>query len=172
MLPKYLAGHRVSLIHLFKRRQGLIIPAGNPKQVRSIADMTRPDVLMVNRQEGSGTRVLFDALLEKEGISPDGIRGFDNAVNTHYELALLVHRGDADVGIGIESAARTLGLDFVPIMEENYDIALLQEYLNMRQVRMALDYMATGNFRKKVETLAGYDMTDCCTPVWEGRVTV
>ncbi|MBN1532025.1 MAG: helix-turn-helix transcriptional regulator [Spirochaetes bacterium] len=169
-LSRYLPGSRVSLIHLFNRRQGLILKSGNPKGIRSIRDLARSDVVLVNRRAGSGTRLLLDSCLSKEGIPPESLQGYDREVDTHYGLAMAVRDGGADAGIGIEIAARACGLDFIPMKEESYDIVVRSEYMVLPSVRAMLDFMQSRRFKDIMRYLPGYDLHGSCSPIWEGTV--
>ncbi len=171
-LPQHLSGRRVTLIHLFNRRQGLMVRGGNPKSIRSVKDLTRSDVSLVNRRQGTGTRQLLDFYLTNEGFASDAVRGYDHEVDTHFELALSILEGKGDAGIGIEIAARYSGLDFIPLKEESYDIVLLNEYLNLKPVQVMLDFVKSQRFRKIMEGLPGYDISDRCSSLWEGTVGV
>ncbi|SNS71606.1 ModE molybdate transport repressor domain-containing protein [Noviherbaspirillum humi] len=148
---------RHCLIHLAVRRQGLFLAPGNPKHIGRLEDLLRPDVRFVNRQAGSGTRMLVELMLADAGMDPARISGFDSAEFTHSAVAAYIASGMADVGIGVETAARRFGLDFLPLLEERYffavPIAGLEQTL-MREVRNVLQSPA---FRDEVQTLSGYD---------------
>ncbi len=115
---------KMELITLAHRTQGLMVSPGNPKKIRHIADLTRPDIRFVNRNGGSGTRVWFDAQLKRTREEPAAIHGYDRIVNTHTEAASLVEAGRADAAIGIQAAAHQHGLDFIPLFEERYDLVV------------------------------------------------
>ncbi len=114
---------RYRVVELMQRTQGLIVARGNPKRLRSVADLARRGVVFVNRQAGSGTRLLLDALLHASGISPESIRGYDHAEFTHDAVAATVASGMADAGLGIRAATVPLGLGFVAIDHERYYLA-------------------------------------------------
>ncbi|MBW1857910.1 MAG: molybdopterin biosynthesis protein, partial [Deltaproteobacteria bacterium] len=121
-IRKYLKDFPVHVFHLVKREQGLIIQKGNPKGVKGIEDLTHDDIAFVNRQPGSGTRVLFDYKLREMGIDSSHISGYENEEYTHMNVAVAVLNGAADVGMGIMAAARALDCDFIPIVKEQYDL--------------------------------------------------
>lgn len=145
---------QMELITLAYRSQGLMVAARNPKNVRSLTDLHRPDVRLINRNRGSGTRLWLDAALRKAGVSPSGIRGYDRVVKTHTEAAWLIEAGKADVALGLEAAAQQHGLDFIPLFEERYDLVLAREH--ERLLRPMLDYVQSGDFRRTALGLAGY----------------
>ncbi|UCF57462.1 MAG: molybdopterin biosynthesis protein, partial [Deltaproteobacteria bacterium] len=123
-IKKYLRGIKVSVFHLVLRDQGLIVARGNPREIRGINDLTRDDISFVNRQPGSGTRVLLDHKLEQLGIKPEMIRGYDNEEFTHMAVAVDVLSGAADCGMGIFAAAKALNLDFISMEREQYDLII------------------------------------------------
>ncbi|MCS7233823.1 MAG: molybdopterin biosynthesis protein [Synergistetes bacterium] len=155
-IEKHLTGEAVEIIKFLYREQGLMVKPGNPKRIKSLLDLTREDIVFVNRQRGSGTRILFDYLLKKEGISSSSIKGYDDEEFTHLGVAIRVASGNADVGIGIYSAAKILGLDFIPLFEEEYDLITLKEHLVLPQVRILLDILDSPSFKNRVLSLGGY----------------
>jgi len=166
-LERYLAGQRVCLINLAYRQQGLMVQPGNPKEINRLADLTRPEVAFINRQRGAGTRVLLDWALGEEGIDPGAIKGYDREEYTHTSVAAAVQSGAADVGLGVLSAARALGLDFIPWRSERYDLAVPMEYLQHPGVLAILDIIKSQEFKDQVEALGGYDLRDCGQVMWE-----
>jgi len=156
-VKRYLKGMKVSIFHLVLREQGLILPKGNPKSILSIRDLARKDVSFVNRQAGSGTRVLLDYQLGLEGIAPDSIRGYEHEEFTHMAVAVDVLSGVADCGIGIYAAAKALDLDFVSMVEEQYDLIIPSSMLGLRGVQSILHTIESGHFRERVRALGGYD---------------
>jgi putative molybdopterin biosynthesis protein len=146
-----------SLFTLAHRQQGLLLAPGNPKGIRGVADMVRPDATFINRQRGSGTRLWLDARLHELGISGEQIRGYENVVSTHTECAQAVQRGEADVALGLQAAALQHGLDFIPLFFERYDLTVPQEQTST--VSPILDYLQSGDFRREVAGLSGYDTT-------------
>ena len=147
----------IALINLVYRQQGLIVRRGNPKGIRSFEDLRRKDVRFVNRQPGSGTRVLLDYELRKIGIPPDEIDGYENELFTHLAVAAAVKDGVADVGLGISAAAKALDLDFIPVAEERYDLAIPERYLEDRLISRMIETIRSEEFKRRVETLGGYD---------------
>ena len=145
----------MEVITLAYRTQGLIVAAGNPKSIKSIADLSRSGVRFVNRNAGSGTRLWLDAELRKRDIPSDAIHGYETVVKTHSEAAILIETGKADVSLGLRAAAHQHGLDFVPLFEERYDLVLPRE--QEKVLMPVLDYLQTLDFRKSLDALTGYN---------------
>ncbi len=142
---------------LAHRVQGLIVRPGNPKGLGSIADLAEGSAVFVNRQRGSGTRVLFDYELRSLGIDPGGIRGYGREEYTHLAVAAAVAAGRADAGLGIEPAARAFGLDFVPLATERFDLVVPTDAAGEGPVAAALEAVGSAEFRARVEAMGGYD---------------
>ncbi|SPD72528.1 Molybdenum cofactor synthesis domain protein [uncultured Desulfobacterium sp.] len=156
-INKYLKGVGISVFNLVLRDQGLIIPKGNPKGIRGIEDLERQDITFVNRQAGSGTRILLDFRLRQLGIDPAHVRGYDHEEYTHMAVAVDVLSGAADCGLGIFAAARALDLDFIPVEREQYDLIIPSEIINQSKIQSVLDTIRSKNFRNRVTALGGYD---------------
>jgi putative molybdopterin biosynthesis protein len=154
---RHLPGRSVVLVNLVYRDQGLIVPPGNPKGLSGLDDLLRPDVQFVNRQRGAGTRVLLDFKLNGMGATPDQIQGYRREEYTHLAVAAAVASGAADTGMGILAAARALNLDFVPLMQERYDLIVPREYYESELLTPLLALIRGPEFRKQVEALGGYD---------------
>ena len=155
-LKKYLPDIRVRLVNLVLRDQGLIILPGNPKGIKGIEDLGRDDIAFINRQGGSGTRILLDYRLNQSGIDPERIRGYENEEFTHMSVAVAVLSGTVDVGLGIYAAAKALNLDFIPVVTEEYDLVIPEEYFESEKIQVLLETINTGEFKKSVEALGGY----------------
>ncbi len=155
-IRKYLPDTPVKLIHLVYRDQGLIVLPNNPKHIRSIEDLARDDVRFINRQGGSGTRILLDFRLKEVGIAPSAIRGYETEEFTHMSVAVAVLSGAADVGLGIYAAAKALNLGFIPVVTEQYDLIIPQAYFDSPNIRILLETINSANFRQRVESLGGY----------------
>ena len=155
-LKKYLPNIDVRLVNLVFRDQGFIVPKGNPKQINGIEDLCRKDIRFINRQGGSGTRILLDYRLEQSGIDTGMINGYGIEEFTHMSVAVAVLSGTVDVGLGIYAAAKALDLDFIPMVTEQYDLVIPQIYIDMQQVQILLGIINSGVFKKRVEALGGY----------------
>ena len=123
-IKRIMPNETVTLMNLMQRVQGLILAAGNPKHITGIKDLGRADVTFVNRQKGSGTRMWLDSQLLNLGIISDKINGYDHEENTHVAVSNIIADGEADVGIGAQSAANIAGLDFIPLFKERYESGL------------------------------------------------
>jgi putative molybdopterin biosynthesis protein len=166
-IQRHLAGRDVLLVHLAGRVQGLIVPRGNPRGITRLHDLVRPDVLFVNRQRGSGTRVLLDFQLGRLGIDPASVRGYEREEYTHLSVAADVAGGAADVGMGILAAARALELDFVPLFNEQYQLVIPREHYESVVLAPMLAILREAQFRADVGALGGYDVADMGRVVWE-----
>ena len=156
-IRRYMKGRDVVVVNLVHRKQGLIVPAGNPKDVSSLEDLGRDRITFINRQRGSGTRMLLDYKLNGLGISTDRIDGYGREEYTHLAVAAAVAGGTADVGLGILSAARAMELDFVPLLTEQYDLVIPSEHYESDLLQPLLSLIRTGEFRSEVDELGGYD---------------
>lgn len=154
---KWLDPQHHALIHLAYRRQGLFIAKGNPKNIKGLKDLQRKDLRFVNRQTGSGTKILLELLLAKEKIDSKSIADFDSAEYTHAAVAAYVASNMADVGFGVETAAKRFDLDFIPIAREKYFFACKASVMEQSMVMSARNIMQSETFRETVNALAGYD---------------
>ena len=155
-IRKYLPGRAIKLVHLVHRENGLIVRRGNPKAIRGVEDLTRPEVTFINRQGGSGTRILLDYRLKQLGIEPTAINGYGTEEFTHMSVAVAVLSGSADAGLGIYAAAKALGLDFIPVVTEAYDLVIPAEHFATENIRTLLDVIVSAEFKRRVEALGGY----------------
>ena len=144
------------LVHVAVRTQGLFVARDNPKRVQGLADLRRPDLRFVNRPEGSGTRVLTELLLEREGIAESEVRGFDDTELTHAAVAAYIASGMADVGIGVQTAAQRFGLHFIPLLRERYFFALRLSAQHQPNVKAVLEMLGSPESRAAIASLAGY----------------
>jgi putative molybdopterin biosynthesis protein len=151
-----LPDRQVSLLTLAHRQQGLILPAGNPLGIGGLDDLARPGLVWVNRNRGSGTRLWLDRQLGELRIAPCDLQGYQREVRTHTAVAEAVRRGKADAGLGLQAAARQFDLDFIPLFEERFDLAIAGEASDNRRLRPLLDDLQSAEFRRLVESLGGY----------------
>jgi molybdate-binding protein len=158
---RWLDPRRHVLIHLTKRKQGLFLQKGNPKGVRGLDDLARNDVRFVNRQPGSGTRLLIDLELRRVGVDPERINGYASTELTHTAIAAFVASGMADVGFGVAPAAHHFGLDFIPVVDEDYYFACERGRLSSAPLAAALEVLKSDAFQARVSRLEGYDPADC-----------
>jgi molybdate transport repressor ModE-like protein len=146
-----------SLVHIAAREQGLFIARGNALGITGLADLTRREVRFVNRQVGSGTRMLLEMMLGAAGIAPDGINGYNSAEFTHSAVAAYIASGMADVGIGVRTAAERFNLDFIPLVRERYFFALRTDALDEPLMRQLIGVLRQNDYHRVVDALPGYD---------------
>ena len=156
-IKRYLKGLAVSIFHLVMRDQGLIVAKGNPKDINGIKDLTREDVSFINRQAGSGTRILLDYKLNELEIRSDQIKGYDHDEFTHMAVAVDILSNAADCGMGIFAAAKALDLDFIPMAREQYDLIIPSAMLDHVNIQILLETIRSEHFRDRVRSLGGYD---------------
>ena len=152
-----LVDREVAIVHLAYRIQGLMFGTGNPKQIKGLEDLRSPDVRMINRQKGSGTRVLLDLKLRQQGIASSEVKGYEKEADSHLAVARGIAQGQADVGLGIEAAARACNVDFLPLFREKYDLVMPVEKYRSRVLSHLLRIVASEEFRKVVTEAGGYD---------------
>ena len=157
-LRKYFPRGGVKLVRCVGRNQGLMVAAGNPLGIRAFADIARPGLRYVNRQKGSGTRILADYLCKENGLAPESIYGYDREELTHTSVAAQIAGGSADAGMGIYSAAKLYGLDFLPICVEEYDLLIPDGAYDTPLVRRLLEVLKSDAFRSKLMDMGGYTL--------------
>jgi molybdate-binding protein/DNA-binding transcriptional regulator YhcF (GntR family) len=157
ILRRLFIGVPLSVITLAEREQGLIVARGNPKRIRSLADLARGGVRFVNRQAGSGTRALLDHYLHSRALNPAEIEGYSRVAPTHLAVAAAVAEGSADAGLGIRAASRAFDLDFVPLARERYDLVFGAADRERSPLREILSVLGSEEFRQVVEQIGGYD---------------
>ncbi len=168
-IKRLLSDKKILLINLVYREQGLLVPKGNPKNIKGFEDLTRDDVVFVNRQSGAGTRLLTDKCLRELNINPDDVKGYEREEYTHMSVASAVLTGIADTGLAILASARALNLDFVPVAKERYDLAIPREFFETEMLRCLLKIIKEdAEFRTLVKSLGGYDISDMGKVVYVG----
>jgi putative molybdopterin biosynthesis protein len=155
-IAKYLPQHDVRLVNLVYRDQGLIVARENPKDIKGIEDLARKDISFINRQPGSGTRILLDYRLNQIGIHCEDIIGYRYEEFTHMAVAVAVLSGTADAGLGIYAAAKALNLDFIPVVTEQYDLIISQAYFESKNIQLLLETINSREFKRRVAALGGY----------------
>ncbi|MBU6260901.1 MAG: helix-turn-helix transcriptional regulator [Burkholderiales bacterium] len=154
---RWLQGMELMLVDIATRRQGLMVRPGNPKEVYALADLVRPNLRFINREPGSGTRLLLEALLRAQGIAETAIAGFEHGEYTHAAVAAHVASGMADVGFGLEPPARHFKLDFVPVATERYFLLCRDDVMDTPAVQAVLAALRDPAFRATLASLPGYD---------------
>ena len=152
-IKKYIEDE-VSIIKLVKRTQGLMVKKGNPLNIQGVEDLL--NIRYINRQKGSGTRILFDYLLNKNVIKKSEINGYEREESTHMSIAKAIQNDDADCGLGVYSVAKIFDLDFIPICEEEYDLLVKDEIIEGEYIKSLLETIKDKSFKEKIEKLGGY----------------
>jgi putative molybdopterin biosynthesis protein len=155
----YLNGIDLKLINLVFREQGLIVQRGNPKKIKGLKDLLRKEITLINRQKGSGTRILLDHTLKTLSLDPNQIRGYEREEFTHMAVASTVASGVADAGLGILPAAKAMNLDFIPIAKERYDLIIPTLYFEDKKIQRMIETIRSDEFKKMVFQMGGYDVS-------------
>lgn len=170
-IAEHLSGTPIKLVRLVDREQGLIVPPGNPQNIQTLADLLRPDVTFINRQRGSGTRVLLDWELTRLTIDKSKIQGYETEEYTHTSVAVAVAGGRASTGLAVKAAALALGLglglDFIPIATEEYDLAINAHIWNDPRIRNLLEVIKSQDFKQAATALGGYGLTHTGELIWD-----
>jgi len=148
-----------AVVNFCRREQGLLVARGNPNGIGAVADLAQPGVTLVNRPNTTGTRLLLDRELAKAGISGETIEGYHHTVVRHLDVGLEILAGRADVGPGIRAVAGMLGLDFIPLRQERYDLLITKERFFDPGVQLFLGLLPDEEFRQLADTLEGYDIS-------------
>ncbi|MBK49698.1 MAG: molybdopterin biosynthesis protein [SAR202 cluster bacterium] len=159
-INRFLPGQKFILINLAYRSQGLIVKKGNPKHIKSISDISKPNVEFVNRQLGSGTRILFDYELKSKGINSKSIKGYQRQEITHLGVAATVESGLADVGLGLLSASKAFDLDFIPVTQEKFDLVIPEDYYGSVFLEPLINLIKSDEYKQDIIGLGGYDTKD------------
>ncbi|MEK7306953.1 MAG: helix-turn-helix transcriptional regulator [Nitrospirota bacterium] len=159
-LASHIPDFSVVAVNFAYRQQGLLIRGENPLKIKGIEDLVRPYIRFINRQKGSGTHLLVDEHLKRLGIDPSQVSGYETEVSTHLETGISILKGDADAGVGIRTIAEMLGLGFIPLQEERFDLLIPKDYFFFEEVQQFLDALKTSQFRGKAASLGGYDTRD------------
>jgi putative molybdopterin biosynthesis protein len=166
-IKKHFPDLKIVLLNLAHREQGLIVKKGNPLGIKTLDRLANQKATFVNRQEGSGTRVLLDYRLKEKGVDPETIPGYNRIAYTHMEVALEVFSGSADVGVGIMAAARMLDLDFIPLAKERFDLAIPAENMNTGVVKALRAVLNSEEFKSHIIQMGGYETQDTGRVVYE-----
>lgn len=158
-IRKLLSGFPYMAVHLVKRRAGFYVAAGNPKRIVAWTDLRRGDITIVNREKGSGARVLLDEQLRLNGIPPREVAGYGDEETSHLGVAGKIATGRADAGVGSEKAAALAGVEFVPMTEEHCDLVMLRRPDNAAWIALVLDILQSGSFRGELAAIGGYDVS-------------
>jgi putative molybdopterin biosynthesis protein len=157
----------ISVVRFVSREQGFIVAKGNPKGIYDFNDLAGKNVQFVNRQKGAGTRFLFDSMLSKNGIAPADVNGYSTEEWNHLSTASYISRGMADVAFGIQSAASHLGLDFIPVAKEQFDLVFRFTNENKQKLTGLIHYLQSPGFKISLTDLEGYDIRDLGTVIYQ-----
>jgi len=164
-IKKNFANKKIEIVHLFYRELGFIFSSQIDKSFKSFPDLLSPKVKFINRQEGSGTRLFLDHQLKKEKISAKKIKGYNNSVYTHLEVGLAILSGEANVGLATVAIAKLLGLNFIPLVQESFDMVLAQETFFNKGVQDFIKTLNSTEFKNKIKSLGNYDFSQSGTIV-------
>lgn len=156
-IKKYFPREKIAIIKGVKREQGIMTAHKNPKNIKGLKDLSRDDIIFVNRQKGAGTRILTDYLLKRQSIDINEITGYQREMTTHTSAAAAVESFSADAAVGIYSAAKHFGLNFISIGYEEYDFAIPEKYIHMDMIKRFIDCLKSDEFKKELLRLGGYD---------------
>ncbi|MEA1967200.1 MAG: helix-turn-helix transcriptional regulator [Thermodesulfobacteriota bacterium] len=148
-----------AVVNFCLREQGILVKKGNPENIKSVADLGRSGIKIVNRALGTGTRQLFEKKLKKAGVTGEDVTGFDNIVLKHMDIGLSILKGDADAGPGIKPVASNLGLDFIPICKERFDLLISKERFFDQGIQLFLGLLKEKFFKEIAKDLGGYDLS-------------
>lgn len=159
-MDRYLSAEGYVIVQLFFREQGLFVKKNNPKGISSLKDIAGNDVAFINRNQGSGTRLLFDFLIGEEKIMPDRIKGYTQEVGSHIEAGLRVLGGDGDCAPGIRYIANILDLDFIPLFNERFDMVIPEDHFHSVQVKSFLSFFEQQRLVNNIKDFTGYDVSN------------
>lgn len=163
-LRKHIASGEFTIVTFARWEAGLMVKRRNPKQIREVADLERKDIVIMNRESGSGARELLDRRLRGAGLKSYDIKGYDHLARSHIEIARQIAEGKADVGIGLRSVSRIYNLDFVPLQDERYDLVIPTQLLAKHPtLSIFFDTIVSRVFRSEIEALGGYDTRETGT---------
>jgi len=165
-IEKFLADEDVVLYPFLKRKQGWLLPEGNPFKIKSVTNICEQEAHFVNRQKGAGTRILFDLLLKDAGISAEQINGYDREMFSHLSVAVEVKGDQKAVGLGIYPAAKSMGLDFIPVADEHYDLLMTKEFFESEQGKTIIEVIQSAEFKARVEEIGGYSIEVNPEPIY------
>lgn len=160
-IERMLPGTSAVIVRFVGRMQGFYVAKGNPKGIKDWNDLSRSDIVIVNREKGSGTRILLDEHLRLMNILGKDIKGYNKECTSHLATASVIARGNADLGIGNEKAcSQVQGVDFIPIQQEKYDLVIKKEDINHPTTRAILDILNSEEFKIEISGIGGYDVSE------------
>lgn len=166
-IKKILVGYPYILLNLLSRKAGFYVKKGNPQNITSWTDLKQNHIKMVNREKGSGARILLDEQLRLHQIQPREINGYDHEETNHLSVASAISAGAADVGLGIEKAAKIVGVDFIPLITERYDLVILKTPDTEKLITTVKSILSSHQFKTEVTSLGDYDTSQTGTTIYE-----
>lgn len=165
---KLLVGFSYIVVHMLSRSAGLYVQKGNPKGIHEWSHLQQEGLTLINRERGSGARVLLDEQLRLHGIQASSLSGYNKEENSHLAVAGKVARGEADVAIGTEKAARIVdGIDFIPMIQERYDLVMLKKADHEHWIAAVIDILRSPAFQNELSSIHGYNLTDTGKVIYE-----
>lgn len=158
-VKKILISHQLIVVNLMSRSAGFYVQKGNPKNINSWKDLAKKDVSVINREKGSGARVLLDEKIRLNGMRSSQLNGYDTIRTSHLGVAGAIANKEADVGVGIENVAQTVGVDFIPKINERYDLVILKTPENVELIQSVLHILRSEQFKNQIDSLGGYDVS-------------
>ncbi len=168
-LKIYIPNIESVVINLFYRELGFVVPKGNPLKLKGFSDLKKKGIIFVNRQKGSGTRLLIDQYLNEFKIDPEEVSGYENEVNTHLEVGFSILNKKANVGVASVAVSKLLGLHFIPITKERFDMIISRDLFFNKGIQAIIDLLHTREFIAKVEGIGGYDLRDSGRIIYSGE---
>lgn len=160
-VKRMLPGIPAIIVHLANRMQGIYVAKGNPKGIKGLEDLKQPGIKMINRERGSGTRILLDEHLKKLGISAHSVTGYEKECFSHLAMASTVARGEADFAIGNEKTSQQVeGIDFIPLQTESYELVIKKEDIQKPYFQSVLQIIRSEEFKLEIQGIGGYDLKD------------
>lgn len=166
-IKRILTGHSYMVMNLVSRSAGFFVKPGNPKNIKTWEDLSKTNVTLINREKGSGARVLVDEQIRIHNISPKEIKGYEQEEKNHLSIATAVAQGLADVGVGIEKASKMVDVDFIPLIKEQYDLVIMKSEENRHLIKSLLTILNSTDFKNKIQAIEGYDTSKTGSIVFE-----
>lgn len=166
-IKKILVGYPYILINLVSRKAGFYVQKGNPLNITTWTDLNQKHIKIINREKGSGARILLDEQLRISKISSKNMNGYENEETSHLSVASAVSAGIADVGLGIEKAAKVVGIDFIPLVTERYDLVILKKAKHRQLIQTVKDILSSDSFHSEINSLGDYDTSMTGSIIYE-----
>ncbi|WP_368657869.1 substrate-binding domain-containing protein [Metabacillus halosaccharovorans] len=158
-VKKILIGYQYTIINLISRKAGFMVQKGNPLNITNWPDLNKNNIRLINREIGSGARILLEEQLRIHHLSSSDIEGYDRIETSHLSVASSISSGEADVGVGTEKAAKIVGLDFIPLITERYDLVMINNKENNEILNILSDVLNSASFKKEIQALGDYDIS-------------